>query len=132
MGRYFHLFFLVLAAAYLVFATVVQYNDPDPVHWMALYGLTAFCTIAALTCTIAALTGRTWPWLLWLLMGMSLTEMLIALDGFLRWISIGSDNLLTTPMSAERPWIEQSREFLGAAINLGIVWYLLRLGRSVK
>ncbi|MFZ5627743.1 MAG: transmembrane 220 family protein [Spirochaetota bacterium] len=122
MAKYFRLFFLALAAAYLLFAAAVQYNDPDPLHWMALYGLTAFCCFAALA-------GRRWTWLLWMLLGMSLTEMLITADGLRAWLALGSQNLLTTPMSAGRPWIEQSREFLGAAINLGIVGYLLRGAR---
>lgn len=57
---------------------------------------------------------------------MSVTEMLIALDGFRQWLALGGQNLLSQQMAAEKPWIEQSREFLGAAINLGIVVYLLR------
>lgn len=119
MVRYFRWFFLVLVSVYLLFATAVQYNDPDPLHWMALYGLTAFCCILALA-------GKTWVWLLWMLIGMSITEMLITADGLRAWLASGTENLLTTPMSTARPWIEQSREFLGAAINLAVLGYLLR------
>ena len=119
MGSYFRLFFLTLAAAYLVFAAAVQYNDPDPLHWMALYALTAICCLGAIA-------EKYWPWLLWMLLGMSVTEMLIALDGFRQWLALGGQNLLSQQMAAEKPWIEQSREFLGAGINLGIVVYLLR------
>ncbi|GAB4431946.1 MAG: hypothetical protein OHK0011_14770 [Turneriella sp.] len=123
MVSYFRLVFLALATAYFVFAAAVQYNDPDPLHWMALYGLTALCCIAALS-------GKTWTWLLWMLCGMSLTEMLITAGGLITWIAHGPDNLLYTPMTADRPWIEQSREFLGAAINLAVVGYLLRGARK--
>jgi Transmembrane family 220, helix len=38
-------------AAVFLFAAAVQYNDPDPVRWMAIYGL------AALVCGLA-LAGR--------------------------------------------------------------------------
>lgn len=38
-----------------VFAAAVQYNDPDPIRWMAIYGL------AALACGLA-LAGRLPRW----------------------------------------------------------------------
>jgi hypothetical protein len=123
MVNYFRLFFLALATAYLLFAAAVQYNDPDPLHWMALYGLTAVCCMLAIA-------GKKWTWLLWMLCGMSVTEMLITADGARTWLLQGAENLLAVPMSAERPWIEQSREFLGAAINLAVVGYLLYEARQ--
>lgn len=44
----------VMAAAFL-FSVVVQYNDPDPVRWMAIYG-------AALVVCVLAITNRgRWP-----------------------------------------------------------------------
>jgi hypothetical protein len=123
MVKCFRLFFLALATAYLLFAAAVQHNDPDPLHWMALYGLTA-------ACCMLAIAGKKWTWLLWMLLGMSVTEMLITADGARTWLLLGAENLLTVPMSAERPWIEQSREFFGAAINAAIVGYLLYEARQ--
>jgi hypothetical protein len=46
----------VMAALFL-FAVVVQYNDPDPVRWMAIYG--AACVVAV----SAAIRGRAPRWL---------------------------------------------------------------------
>jgi hypothetical protein len=40
-----------LALVLFLFAVAVQYNDPDPIRWMAIYGL------AALACGLA-LVGR--------------------------------------------------------------------------
>jgi hypothetical protein len=104
---------------YFVFAAAVQYNDPDPVHWIAVYGLSAVCSLLAFT-------GRDRAALLYILIGMALTEMAITVDGLCAWIRLGSENLLTTKMSAEKPYIELGREFLGAAISLaaavGYLW----------
>ena len=45
----------VLMGVYFLLAAVLQYNDPDPVQWMAIYGA------AALACVLA-LVRRLWRW----------------------------------------------------------------------
>lgn len=40
VSRWFRLPCWVMAA-YFVFCVVVQYNDPDPIRWMAVYGVAA-------------------------------------------------------------------------------------------
>jgi hypothetical protein len=44
-----------LMGVYCLAAAALQYNDPDPVQWMAIYGA------AALACGLA-LAGRLWRW----------------------------------------------------------------------
>jgi hypothetical protein len=44
-----------LMAALFVFSVVVQYNDPDPLRWMAVYGA------AALACVLAIFGRGYWP-----------------------------------------------------------------------
>lgn len=39
----------VLMAAVFAFAAAVQYNDPDGLAWMALYGTAAICSILFIT-----------------------------------------------------------------------------------
>ena|SRR6185369_11151010 len=41
----------VLFIAMFLMSVVVQYNDPDPVRWMAIYGLALFACILELTRT---------------------------------------------------------------------------------
>jgi hypothetical protein len=36
-------------AALFTFAAAVQYNDPDPLRWMAVYGLAAVACVLAVT-----------------------------------------------------------------------------------
>jgi hypothetical protein len=44
----------LMTAAFL-FSAAVQYNDPDPVRWMAIYGA------AAVVCVLAILGRGRWP-----------------------------------------------------------------------
>lgn len=107
-------------ALYFLFAAAVQYNDPDPVHWMLLY------VTSAVTC-IMALLGRDRLPLLYILIGMAVIEMAITGEGFFTWFRVGKENLITAKMSAEKPYIELGREFLGAFISLAVaVWLVLR------
>ncbi len=42
----------VLFLAMFLFSVVVQVNDPDPVQWMAIYGLAALACVLELTRTV--------------------------------------------------------------------------------
>ncbi|MEP7337447.1 MAG: transmembrane 220 family protein [Acidobacteriota bacterium] len=44
----------LMTAAFL-FSVAVQYNDPDPLHWMAIYGA------AAIACILTFKRGGWWP-----------------------------------------------------------------------
>src|SRR5881394_3109931 len=44
----------LMTAAFL-FSVAVQYNDPDPVRWMAIYGA------AAVVCVLAIMGRERWP-----------------------------------------------------------------------
>lgn len=111
----------ILLTFYFLFAAAVQYNDPDPVHWMLLY------LTSALGCVLAA-AGKDRQGLLYTLVGMAVIEMAITGDGFMTWLKVGKENLITAKMTAEKPYIELGREFLGAAISLIVaLWQLRRL-----
>ncbi len=109
---------------YFLFAAAVQYNDPDPVHWMLLY------LASAVTCILALLKRDHLP-LLYMLIGMAVIEMAITGEGFVTWLRIGKENLITAKMTAEKPYIELGREFLGAGISLAVaVWLVFRNKKS--
>ncbi len=110
----------ILLGAYFLFAAAVQYNDPDPLHWMLLYLTSAF------VCALSAMGKKNLP-LLYALIGMALIEMTMTADGLLIWIRSGNENLLTTTMSEEKPYIELGREFIGALISLVVaIWFWYR------
>lgn len=114
----------ILLTLYFIFAAAVQYNDPDPVNWMLLYLTSALATALAVL-------GKDRLWLLHVLIGMALIEIAITGDGFITWLRSGNENLITAKMTADRPYIELGREFLGALISLVVAgWLALRATRS--
>ncbi len=114
----------ILLTLYFLFAAAVQYNDPDPVHWMLLYLTSALC------CVLAAM-GKDKVGLLYALIGMAVIEMAMTGDGFLTWIRFGKENLITAKMTAEKPYIELGREFLGALISFAVgLWQIRRARRA--
>lgn len=109
---------LSLALVFALFAAL-QYNDPDPVQWMLVYGsVSALCVGAAFgrfskpAVIVVSVTVLVW--------------MLTLLPGFLAWIDMGMPSITGT-MQAHEPYIEVVREFLGLAIALIVLLHLVRL-----
>ncbi len=115
---------LSLAALFVLFAAL-QYNDPDPFHWMALYFFTA------LVCVFAAYR-RYNIYVLWLGILVCLVWMGTLLPEFINWIKMGAPNI-AGEMKATEPYIEFTREFLGVGICLGaLVWQFWMKRKKVK
>ncbi|TGN19342.1 transmembrane 220 family protein [Leptospira idonii] len=96
--------------ALLFFASAaLQYNDPDPIHWIFMYGL------AGILCLLSV-AGKIPSSLIYVSLGAVVLQLLILSDGALQWYSRGMENMLSTPMSQEKPYIEEIREFLGTLI----------------
>ncbi|TGL59320.1 hypothetical protein EHQ58_08725 [Leptospira ognonensis] len=105
-----------ILAALLLFSALVQYNDPDPLHWMFLYGLGAFL------CASASF-GKYHPNLIFICIGACLLQLMIVFDGTVQWYFQGVENILSTPMSKEKPYIEEVREFFGVMIVfVSMIW----------
>lgn len=114
---------LVLAVLFILFA-VVQYNDPDPWGWAALY------LYVAAACGMAAF-GKSNKFMLILGLGVSTLWMLTLVPDFIHWVQMGMPTIVAH-MKAEAPHIELTREFLGLVVcmaALGWQWYRLRSGR---
>jgi len=104
---------IILAILFTIFA-VVQYNDPDPWLWIAIYLFMALLSILA--------ANRMYP--SWVLRGGilgCLIGLAILLPDFIDWLSTGAESI-TQSMKTEQPHIELTREFLGlliCALTLG-------------
>lgn len=111
-----------LAVLFTLFA-LVQYNDPDPVQWILLYGGVAvhFGLAAA---------GRPYRPAVWLWLAAAIIWALTLLPDFIDWINRGEPSIVET-MKAEEPWIELTREFLGLLIAAaGCGWLLWKTKRG--
>lgn len=110
--KFFNLF---LALLFALFA-IVQWNDPDPWAWIALYGY------VALVSGLAAFgIYRQWA----ILAGLAVCAVWMAtlLPDFIGWIKMGAPTI-TGQMKATEPHIELTREFLGLAVAAaGLGWH---------
>jgi hypothetical protein len=117
------IFNFLLAALFLVSAGL-QFNDPDPWRWAAMY---LFC---AGVCLFAAF-GKYNRFALWVGIAVCIIWMAVWLPEFIHWLDIGAPNIAGS-MKAETPYVEYTREFLGLGICLGVLIWQLFLQKKSK
>lgn len=121
MGRWIN----IAVAAILAWCAIVQYNDPDPALWIAVYvGGAAMAGLAAV--------GRFYTPALLLLGAGILFWMGSLAHGVRDFLAQGDMALLFTGMSPERPYVELTREFLGLGLILASCVVYLWLARRAK
>lgn len=103
-----------LAAALLAVTAALQFNDPDPVYWVAVYGLAAAVPV------VHAL-GRRAPFLAALTIGMAVSGLIYAAPGFFDYLASGEYGSITGSMEGPDAFVEPAREFLGLALTLAVV-----------
>ncbi len=112
---------LLLGLAMLVFA-LVQINDPDPLIWVTYY--------AAIACACTVAAYRPLPRFVFLaLAAVTVAGAGLTLPGFADWMLNRPTSDLWAPMSADRMYIEHSRELLGLLIAGGFLVTADRLSR---
>lgn len=105
----------------LVFA-LLQFNDPDPLIWVGYYlAIAGACAVAGF---------RPLPRVVFLaLAAVTLAGAVLTLPGFADWILHRPTSDLWAPMSADRLYIEHSRELLGLLIGGACLVTAHRLSR---
>lgn len=103
----------IMAVLFLISA-IIQFNDPDPLRWAAIYGAAGFA------CLAARRFRYSWP----LPTGVGLVALVWAawLSPILPQVRLRD---LARSMHAETPSIELGREFLGLLIVLGWMGVLM-------
>lgn len=107
-----------LGLLFLVFA-VVQFNDPDPFVWIAIYGAVGLIFLVSLAKPISK---RAVGFLMVAMLVYSLTF----IPGFWEWLNRPEKAEIFGEMIYDRPYIEQTREFLGLLIACYALFYLYR------
>jgi Transmembrane family 220, helix len=107
-----------LSFVFTLFA-ILQYNDPDPLVWILLYGA------SAVHFALAAF-GRSFRPTLWATALVSAVWMALLIPSVITWIQDGMPSIVTT-MKADKPWVELVRECLGLFLNLVSSASLLRV-----
>jgi Ca2+/Na+ antiporter len=106
--KVFNIFFCIV---FIIFAGL-QYNDPDPYVWIPIYGY------AAVLCAMAA-RGRFHrrAYVIGILVYLAYAVYLFfTTDGVIDWVTQHDAANIAETMKAEKPWIEDTREFFGLFI----------------
>lgn len=98
----------------LVAFAALQLNDPDPTIW------TAFYLVCAAVPLLVVFNKFVRP-LFWLAIVLCVIELALSGPGSYNYYLHMDQEPLMQRMNPEKPYIEEAREFLGAAIALGLV-----------
>ena len=109
-------FNIIFCFVFIVFAAL-QYNDPDPYVWIPIYMYTA------VLCWLAA---RQRYFKKAYLLGIAVYTIyaiykMFDANGLLDWIKLHHAENIAGTMKAERPWIEETREFFGLVILIVVL-----------
>lgn len=105
------LFNIIFTILFILFAAL-QYNDPDPYLWIPIY------LFAAVLCWFA-FKGNYFPkaYLFGIVIYLLYAVFLVfTKNGVLDWMNEHNAESLVQTMKAEKPWVEDTREFGGLLI----------------
>ena len=106
--KVFNLLFCLL----FIFSAALQYNDPDPYVWMPIY------LYGAVLCWLA-FRNKYYPkaYLIGIVVYLVYAVGLFFWkNGVLDWVTKHNAEDIASTMKAEKPWIEETREFFGLLI----------------
>jgi len=113
----------LIVAGLMVVAAAIQFNDPDPIYWVAVYAGTA-----------AVIAGRGFNYFsrFWaaVVIGGVIAGMLVTIGGFAGYIRSGDFGSIFGDMLASKPYVEESREFLGLLLALTALTWCYRRQRK--
>jgi hypothetical protein len=123
-------FNIIFCFLFIVFAAL-QYNDPDPYVWVPIYMYTA------ILCWLAA-RQQYFPKAY--LLGIAVYAIyavykIFDSNGLLDWLKLHHAENIAETMKAEKPWIEESREFFGLLIlvvvsTINYFWAMKKLPKN--
>ena len=112
---------IIVFIVFILFAAV-QYNDPDALRWIAIYG---YVSLAAL----GAYFGRVPRWAIYAGMLVCLIWMGTLFKDFIHWIQMGMPSIVDE-MHTTKPHIELVREFLGLLLAMIGLWVVRPRGNK--
>jgi Transmembrane family 220, helix len=117
---------IILSILFIIFA-VLQYNDPDPFTWIPIYLFAAFlCWRAS-----QGIHHRSLYIIAISIYMIYAIYLVFEKNGVISWASEHAAESLVTSMKAEKPWIEETREFGGLLILIIAMAMNLRLDRKI-
>lgn len=108
----------------LLFAAL-QINDPDPVLWTGYY------LACAILPTLVVFQRFSFP-LFWVCVAVSVGVVCLYIPGTLEYLRHAAEEPLMQSMNPEKPYIEETRELIGGAITLAVLFLALLLFRKLR
>lgn len=94
----------------------IQFNDPDPVYWVAVYAATALVIAGNAA-------GRFSSFWSALVIGGALAGILLTTGGFGAYVVSGDLRSILGDMHPGKPYVEEAREFLGLVLAIAaLAW----------
>ncbi len=112
---------VILAVLFGIFA-IVQYNDPDPWLWIAIYGIVSVLFILNIT----GWYNRT---VIIVLLLIAFAYSFVYLPGVIEYFKLGEPGVLVESMQAKKPYIEETREYGGMWLIIFALLFLLFKGK---
>ena len=106
----------------------LQYNDPDPYLWIPIYLFTAFLCWKASKGVFHPMTTLTSIAFFTLYAIYKIFDQ----NGLIDWVNIHHAENIAETMKAEKPWVEESREFFGLVIIIAVLVTNYFYGRKVS
>ena len=105
------IFFIIFAAfAYL------QLNDPDPAKWVIVYGVVAIVSLLR--------AFKVYHKGIFLILIISLAAMAcFYVPGFIEYLAQPNKNEIVGEMVYKKPYIEETREFIGLIMAMGALFF---------
>jgi hypothetical protein len=113
----------IILTLWFLLSAAVQFNDPDPLRWVAIYGTTTL--IAGL-----AVFMRFYVPLIVVTLAVCLVWSLYLMPSVFELFLHHEPRELLSGMSADRPYVEEARESLGLLIAAAALIYFLVLAGS--
>lgn len=114
-----------IAALLLLVMAAVQFNDPDPMYWIVVYGAAAWVVASHAF-------GRATGDIASIVLGLIIAGLMIAAPGFWDYIRSGDLASISGEMAGSSSFVESAREFLGLIIALAALLIVRSRTRPVR
>jgi hypothetical protein len=112
-------FLHILICAIFGLMAAIQFNDPDPAYWIAVYAGVAWIALTAVF-------GQPKRGMVILVTGMVIAGLLVSGPGFVDYLRSGELASISGGMRDSAPYIESAREFLGLVIAAAALGFYTR------
>ena len=110
----------LIFAILLGLSVALQLNDPDPIYWVAVYGLATLVPVLSLIDKRSLFAAA-------LALGMIFAGLIDSAPGFVDYLDSGNYASITGSMRGAPRYVEYAREFLGLLLaGAAMIWYALR------